>query len=110
MGQSHGPYSYEQMAQMAAAGQLKGDAIVNAGGEWFPAKQIPGVFSDKDWTAALLLSVFIGSFGVDRFYLGHIGIGVVKLLTCGGLGIWHIIDAILIATRSLRDADGRPLA
>lgn len=110
MGQSLGPYDYERMAQMAAAGQLKGDAVVSTGGPWFPAKQIPGLFSDKDWTTVLLLSVFIGSLGVDRFYLGHIGLGIAKLVTCGGLGIWHIIDAILIGTRSVRDADGRPLA
>jgi hypothetical protein len=63
----------------------------------------------KDWLVALLLSIFVGEFGVDRFYLGHIGLGILKLLTGGGCGIWWLIDVILIATNSLRDAQGREL-
>jgi TM2 domain-containing membrane protein YozV len=63
----------------------------------------------KDWLVALLLSIFLGAFGVDRFYLGHIGLGILKLITCGGIGIWSIIDIILIATNKLRDKNGNPL-
>ena len=76
----------------------------------YPAKQIPGVFSDKEYLVALLLSLFLGVWGVDRFYLGHIGIGIGKLLTFGGCGIWAIIDVILIAVRNVTDTSGRPLA
>jgi len=64
----------------------------------------------KDFTTTLLLSFFLGSFGVDRFYLGYTGLGIAKLFTLGGCGIWSIIDFILIATRNLKAADGSELA
>ena len=62
--------------------------------------------SGKSFLITVLLSVFVGSLGVDRFYLGYIGTGVLKLVTFGGLGIWWLIDLIRIATRSLGPADG----
>ena len=54
---------------------------------------------NKKWIVALLLSVFVGSLGVDRFYMGYIGTGILKLITFGGFGIWWLIDLILIATK-----------
>lgn len=78
-------------------------------GAFYPASQIPGVYSDKEYVTALLLSFFLGGFGVDRFYTGHAGVGVAKLLTCGGCGIWAIIDFILYAMRSVHDSNGLPL-
>lgn len=55
----------------------------------------------KDPTTALLVSLFAGGFGIDRFFIGDTGLGVVKLITCGGLGIWTIVDwfSIMGATR-----------
>lgn len=50
----------------------------------------------KDPTIALILSVVIGELGVDRFYKGDIGLGIAKLLTCGGFLIWYIVDWFLI--------------
>jgi TM2 domain-containing membrane protein YozV len=66
--------------------------------------------STKNKTTALLLSIFLGELGVDRFYLGHIGTGVLKLITVGGFGIWWLIDIILIATNGLKDSNGLPLS
>jgi len=63
----------------------------------------------KDWIAALILSIFVGEFGVDRFYTGYIGLGILKLLTFGGCGIWWLIDVILIATGKFKDSDGNEL-
>jgi hypothetical protein len=54
----------------------------------------------KNWIIALILSFFLGGLGIDRFYLGCVGTGIVKLLTFGGLGIWTIIDFVRLATGS----------
>ena len=54
---------------------------------------------DKKWIVALILSIILGGIGVDRFYMGYIGTGILKLITLGGLGIWWLIDLILIATK-----------
>lgn len=67
-------------------------------------------YSDKAQSTTFLLSFFLGTLGVDRFYLGHTGLGIAKLLTCGGLGIWAVIDMIMIGTGAMRDAEGLPLA
>ena len=68
-----------------------------------------GQTSDKDWTTLLILSLLLGWLGVDRFYAGHIGLGVLILLTLGGCGIWSLIDIILVAIGNFTDADGLPI-
>lgn len=60
----------------------------------------------KSKTTAIILSVLLGTLGVDRFYLGYVGLGIVKLLTFGGFGIWWLIDLIMICTGSLQPKDG----
>jgi TM2 domain-containing membrane protein YozV len=65
--------------------------------------------SPRSQSAAFLFASFLGAFGADRFYLGHTGLGVLKLLTCGGCGIWSLVDMILVGIGSTRDAEGRRL-
>ena len=65
--------------------------------------------SDKSNVVALLLCFFIGILGVHRFYVGKIGTGVLQLLTLGGLGIWALIDMIMIILQKFTDSDGNTL-
>ena len=63
----------------------------------------------KSYVTAILLSFFLGGLGVDRFYLGYTGLGVAKLLTLGGVGVWALIDFIMIILRKVPAADGTKL-
>ena len=64
----------------------------------------------KEKNTALLLSIFAGLWGMDRFYLGYTGLGVLKLLTLGCFGILSLIDMIRIATGKLKPANGSEYA
>ena len=89
--------------------QQKVDMFLMTNGEFLPEHKIPFVreklltLDESKWgtlstiqfknpTTALLLSIFLGGWGADRIYIGNTGMGVGKLLTCGGFGIWTIID------------------
>jgi TM2 domain-containing membrane protein YozV len=67
------------------------------------------VVSDKGFVPALLLCFFFGVLGVHRFYVGKVGTGILQLLTLGGLGIWALIDFIMIVVGSFTDKQGRPI-
>ncbi|HPB06150.1 MAG TPA: TM2 domain-containing protein [Prolixibacteraceae bacterium] len=59
------------------------------------------------WIAAVLLCWILGVFGAHRFYLGRTGSGVLMLITIGGLGIWYLIDLILVIVGQMRDSNGQ---
>jgi len=63
----------------------------------------------RSWRVAFLLSLFLGFFGADRFYIGRTKSAIAKLLSLGGVGVWWLSDFILIASDWRRDADGQPL-
>ncbi len=65
--------------------------------------------SDKKWSTAFILFIFLGSLGAHRFYAGKIGTGILQLLTFGGLGIWLFIDYIFLIQGNFKDKNGQAL-
>ena len=63
----------------------------------------------KSKKTTLIISIFLGAFGIDRFYLGYMKHGIIKLLTGGGFCVWYIYDIYLIATGKMKDAAGNAL-
>ncbi len=59
--------------------------------------------------ALLVISIFLGELGVDRFCVGKVGTGILKLITVGGCGIWWLIDIIMIACGSFTDKAGNKI-
>jgi TM2 domain-containing membrane protein YozV len=77
--------------------QLREQLLALDDSKWVLVQTIPF----KDPTTSIIVSILAGNFGIDRFLIGDTGLGIGKLLTCGGLGIWAIVDWFLImgATR-----------
>lgn len=75
------------------------------------AKVVAGDVSEKSRLVVTLLCVlpawFLGIAGIHRFYLGKIGTGILMLITLGGLGIWTLIDLIMVAAGIMKDKDGK---
>ena len=62
-----------------------------------------------DWLALFLLTFFVGFLGVHRFYVGKIGTGVLMLITLGGLGVWFLVDLLLVVTGQFTNKDGQKI-
>ena len=71
-----------------------------------PTESMTHNSSEKGFVPTLLLCFFLGALGVHRFYVGKIGTGLLQLVTFGGLGIWVMVDLIMIAVGSFTDSDG----
>ena len=97
----------EAHSASAANTRLTGTRAVREKSNFFKRiGQRLGAMAGKSQLIALILSILLGGLAIDRFYLGHIGTGILKLITFGGFGIWYIIDIILIATGDLEPKNG----
>jgi TM2 domain-containing membrane protein YozV len=65
--------------------------------------------SPKGFVPTILLCFFLGTFGIHRFYVGKVGTGIAQLLTFGGLGIWTLVDFIMVVTGNFKDGAGLPI-
>jgi TM2 domain-containing membrane protein YozV len=65
--------------------------------------------SPKSFVATLLFCFFLGSFSIHRFYVGKVGTAILQIVTLGGLGIWLLVDFIMIVVGAFKDKEGRPI-
>ncbi len=68
-----------------------------------------GSLSEKGFVPAILLCFFLGTLGVHRFYVGKVGTGLLQLFTIGGLGLWTLIDFIMLVSGNFKDKAGLPI-
>ena len=119
-GQPGSPYGYPQQGAPQPGYQQPG---YQAPGAYAPPGTFTGdpnapygydpygrPYSDKSKIVAGILQLTLGTLGVGRFYIGHVGLGLAQLFTCGGLGIWALIDGIMLLTgNNTTDSNGRIL-
>ena len=103
--ESHTPNANQQFCR--SCGRIISNAALACPFCGAPTHDRPANSSDKSRLAALLLCFFVGYFGIHRFYVGKIGTGLLQLVTLGALGIWTLVDFILIAMGEFRDKQGK---
>jgi TM2 domain-containing membrane protein YozV len=134
-GRIYGPVAREELAQWVREGRVHARCQVSPAdtSQWLWATELfpelaenpvmyvtdgppmcdqPPRTSDRSRLIAGLLGLLlplVGLNGVHRLYTGHIGLGILMLITCGGCGIWQLIDVILVFAGAVTDADGLPL-
>ncbi|MFE5395134.1 TM2 domain-containing protein [Streptomyces sp. NPDC056568] len=117
-----GPYgypqgAYQQPGQQPPPGGYQAPGYQPPPGYYAPDPNVPfgydpygRPYSDKSKIVAGILQLFLGSFGIGRFYVGNVGMGIAQLLTCGGLGFWALVDGIIyLVSNDRTDAQGRIL-
>jgi len=81
--------------------------VITERNDWLKALQHSASVSDQDWWTTFWLSLFLGMFGADRFYLGQVGLGLFKFLTMGGGMLWWIGDFLWLMSGNMRDGEGK---
>ncbi|MCT7354644.1 TM2 domain-containing protein [Streptomyces sp. 15-116A] len=118
-----GPYGYPQSGYQQPPGGYPQSGYQQPPGGYPPPGFPPGdpnapygydpygrPYSDKSKIVAGILQLFLGTFGVGRFYVGSVGVGLAQLFTCGGLGFWALIDGIIyLVSNDRTDDQGRIL-
>ena len=97
------PNCGKEVSDQAVSCPSCGHPLKQARPGYMEGKQV----SSKSRLAAILMCFFVGVIGVHRFYVGKIGTGIAMILTCGGLGIWVLVDLIMIAAGSFTDIEGK---
>ena len=90
----------------SCGGAIDASAIVCPNCGVIQPTNLPATISEKRILPAFLLCMFFGVFGAHRFYVGKIGTGVLQIVTLGGLGIWWLVDFIMLIVGSFKDSDG----
>lgn len=100
--------SYEDVVALSKAGKFRAPWIVEAIST-YEQKSTEVSPKQRHFLAVFFLSFMWGTFGVDRFYLGKVWTGLLKLVTFGGLGFWTLIDFVLIMSGAMKDKQGNPM-
>lgn len=70
-------------------------------------RQAAGNVSEKSWGTLLMLFIFLGWIGAHRFYVGKVGTAILYIITLNGIGIWWLIDLILILSKNFKDSENK---